>query len=72
MYVLEDPSKYNTSRGKDMPAQMHVLDPEVLTRVFKNAGFFIEKAEIFPRPDFPADIRLDGREGVGLVGTKHL
>jgi hypothetical protein len=67
---IEDLPKYNTSRETSLPPQMHVLDPEILTRVFHEAGFTVEKSEIFARPDFPPDIRLDGREGVGLIAVR--
>jgi hypothetical protein len=49
---------------------MHFLDPEVLARVFTAAGFIIEKAATFARPEFPKDIQLDGRESVGLIAIK--
>jgi SAM-dependent methyltransferase len=67
---IGDLRKYNLSRAEEMPEQMHPLDPEVLTRVFEDAGFALEQAAIFARPDFPEDIRLDGREGVGVVARK--
>jgi hypothetical protein len=49
---------------------MHLLDPEVLTRVFREGGFQVEEASLFARPEFPEDLRLDGRESVGVIGVK--
>ena len=57
-------------RGASLPPKMHFLDPEVLTRVFAKAGFIVEKAHTFARPEFPKDIQLDGRESVGIVARK--
>ncbi|NDD72166.1 MAG: class I SAM-dependent methyltransferase, partial [Actinobacteria bacterium] len=57
-------------RRSNLPKAMHFLDPEVLTRVFREGGFQVEEASVFARPEFPDDLRLDGRESVGLIGVK--
>lgn len=57
-------------RGKSLPPRIHFLDPDVLRRIFSQAGFAIEKVGTMPRPDFPEDLRLDGRESVGLIVRK--
>lgn len=57
-------------RGKTLPPQIHFLDPDVLRAVFRDRGFIVEEVGTFARPDFPEDIRLDGRESVGIVATK--
>ena len=57
-------------RGQSLPKQMHLLDPEVLARVFSQSGFAIEHADFFARPEFPEDIRLGGRESVGVIAAK--
>ena len=44
---------------------MHFFDGPRIT-----AGFGIERLKLFARPDYPADIRLDGRESVGLIAVK--
>jgi hypothetical protein len=49
---------------------MHLLDPDVLRRLFSEAGFMIEECRTFARPEFPADIQLDGRESVGLIAVR--
>jgi hypothetical protein len=67
---IDDVMAVAPERGVSLPPQMHLLDPEVLSRVFRQAGFVIEKAEMFARPEFPEDIQLDGRESVGLVARK--
>ncbi len=57
-------------RRPNVPKVMHLLDPEVLTRVFREGGFQVEEASLFARPEFPEDLRLDGRESVGVIGVK--
>lgn len=48
----------------------NLLDPEVLERIFKNAGFTVEKTHFVSRPYYPEGVRFDGRESVGIVGRK--
>lgn len=67
---VDDVMAIAPERGASLPPKMHFLDPEVLTRVFTAAGFIVEKAETFARPEFPEDIQLDGRESVGMVARK--
>lgn len=51
-------------------SSMLLLDPDTLSRVFREAGFTIEKAELIARPDLPPHLQLDGRENVGLIARK--
>jgi len=67
---IDDFMKIDPDRGPDLPRTMHLLDPEVLARVFRNSGFEVERVELIPRPEFPPSLRLDGRESVGIVGIK--
>ncbi len=57
-------------RAAFLPPEMHLLDPEVLTRSFEAAGFLTTWCSTLSRTDFPEDIRLDGRESVGYIGRK--
>ena len=68
---IEDFLKIDPNRGKDLPKSMHLLDVEVLTRVFQDAGFSIERAHTIARPHFPPGLKLDGRESVGIIGVKQ-
>ena len=68
---IEDVMAVAPERGAFLPPQMHLLDPDVLSRVFQSAGFEIEKSATFPRPEFPEDIQFDGRESVGLIAVKR-
>lgn len=66
----DDFSGIETERAKFLPGQIHHLDPDVLRRVFSNTGFTVLDVATFPRPEFPEDMRLDGRESVGLIAEK--
>lgn len=38
---------------------------------FEDQGFIVEKCAYLPRPEFPDDLRYDGRESVGLIARKE-
>lgn len=61
---------HDPKRVSTLPQRMNLLDEPTLRRVFLKAGFVIERLELFPRPEFPVDIQLDGRESVGLIARK--
>lgn len=67
---VEDPKQFAPERAKFLPAEMHLLDLEVLRRIFSQIGFEIQEAAYLNRTDFPPDMRLDGRESVGIRGIK--
>ena len=67
---IDDVMAIAPERGAFLPPKMHLLDPDVLSRTFSNAGFVIEEAQMIPRKDFPEDLQLDGRESVGIVARK--
>lgn len=53
-----------------MPASIHLLDDHVLPSVVESAGLIVERAWLYQRADFPKELRLDGRESLGLVAVK--
>ena len=53
-----------------VPKSIHLLDDKILTRVFRDAGFAVDRCWIFRRHDLPASLHHDGRESVGLVARK--
>lgn len=65
---IDNVQAFAPDRGKALPTFMHFLDPDVLQRVFSQAGFCTEQATLLARTDFPQDLQLDGRESVGYVG----
>ena len=68
--IVENVGAHDPKRAGNLPSRMHLLDEPTLRRVFTQAGFVVEKAGTFARPEFPPDIQLDGRESVGLIGRK--
>ena len=67
---VEDVMKIDPIRGQYLPKEMMVFDKDILSRIFGSFGFHIEKCEEFARPEFPEDLRFDGRESVGLIAEK--
>ena len=53
-----------------MPPSLHLLDDRVLTALVEAAGLKVEKAWLYQRADFPKELKLDGRESLGLVAVK--
>ncbi|MBI4351612.1 MAG: class I SAM-dependent methyltransferase [Elusimicrobia bacterium] len=68
--VVENVSAHDPKRAGSLPSLFHLLDDRVLSRVFTSAGFTIERLAYFARPDYPADIRLDGKESIGMIAIK--
>ncbi len=69
---VEDSTPYVLKQGI-IPRQTHLMDPAVLSRAFRDAGFVVEDASVFPcPPDLePREFfHLDGREWVGLSARK--
>jgi ubiquinone/menaquinone biosynthesis C-methylase UbiE len=52
------------------PKSVHLLDQQVLTRVFSDAGFAIEQSWYLRRWDLPKSVHHDGRENVALIARK--
>src|SRR5690606_10965607 len=67
---IDDVATIAPERAPFLPPTMHLLDEDVLSRVCKENGFEIERTAIIPRPNFPIDIQLDGRESVGVIARK--
>ena len=54
-----------------MPASIHLLDERILVPLVEAAGFRVEAAWLYQREDFPNELKLDGRESLGLVAVKN-
>jgi predicted SAM-dependent methyltransferase len=54
----------------DLPEFLHLLDDEVLRRVFERAGFIVTEARMYKRAGLPDYLRWDGRENVGVIARK--
>jgi predicted SAM-dependent methyltransferase len=54
----------------ELPDFMHFLDDETVARPFAEAGFVIERVEMYNRKGLPEYLKYDGRENVGLIARK--
>lgn len=48
----------------------HVLEAEIVSKVFQDAGFAIEYADYYTRPGLPDVCKFDGRENLGVIAVK--
>mgnify|MGYP002384496796 CR=1 FL=1 len=60
---------YASDRKNELPRQANFLDKETLQKVIGDK-FKIIQASYVNRPDFPDDIKLDGRETIGIIAQK--
>ncbi len=67
---IEDVKSVDPNRGKNLPEFMTFFDVDTLEFLAEKYGFKVIKCGTFARPEFPEDIRLDGRESVGLIAQK--
>jgi SAM-dependent methyltransferase len=70
--LIENISVYKHTRVGDLPKSLNFFDDEILRDLFLNEGFIIEKVSMFTHKRLPKDIKLDGRESVGLIAIKPL
>lgn len=68
--LIHDINAFANNGNGRIPNMVHFLDSAVLSRESALSGFIVEEAELFSRPDFPQEYRLDGRESVGLIALK--
>lgn len=54
----------------NLPEWMNLFDVETLSEVFRVSGFQVESCQFIPRPYFFEQLRLDGRESVGIIAVK--
>ncbi len=53
-----------------LPDFMNLQSIETLKRATEKQGFQVKKIGFCERPDYPDDVRLDGRENVGIICIK--
>ncbi len=68
--LIEDIGLYQPKKMQNIPKQLHFFDADTLSAVVSNHGFIVEKVSMFERSDYSPDLRLDGRESVGIVAYK--
>ena len=70
--IIRQLGEVNKDQANQLPPFFHYLDTEVLTRLFTEAGFKVEKAKYISLPGESSAIYFDGRENVGLIASKPL
>lgn len=69
--VIHNVHEYSSHPTIDeLPDFMHLLDDETVARPFAEAGFVIERVEMYNRKGLPDYLKYDGRENVGLIARK--
>jgi len=69
---IDNPKYWEKSRTDNLPDFVHWLDKDILERIFINNGFEnLDSSYINRKGQFPSDLLLDGRESVGIVGSKY-
>ena len=66
---LVNPLKKYTNRA-NTSEWVNLLDPDILERTLKKFNFRIEKVGFIERSYFPEEVRLSGKESVGIIGIK--
>jgi hypothetical protein len=71
MIGLENYLPYARSdRPIDGPPFMNLLDPDILQRICREAGFNVQRSSYIDRADFGELGRMDGRENAGILALK--
>ena len=68
--LIEDTTPFSHIRYNNIPGFLNFLDETLLTTLSEEAGFKVERVSTIDRHDFPEELRLDGRESVGLIALK--
>jgi SAM-dependent methyltransferase len=70
--LLEDIPFCTPERAPDLPKFINLLDEDVLTESLTNVGFVIEEIGYSPAIDeHPEEMKLDGREQLGVIARKN-
>ena len=64
------PSKASEEFAAYLPPFLNLVDPEILTRSFSDAGFKVEFVGFYRRHGLSPELCYDGREQVGLIASK--
>lgn len=68
--VILNIEEYFKERSKNLPSLYHVLDLDIMASILSEKGLIIEKMGYIPRPEYPEDMKLDGREDGGVIARK--
>jgi len=61
---------FPTSEDSVGPEFMNLMNPQLLCRTAREAGFDVRKCTYIDRPDFGPKGRMDGRENCGIMAVK--
>lgn len=56
--------------GDQCPDIFHFFDEDTLRKLAESNALVVKECKEFARHDYPESIRLDGREGIGLIAQK--
>lgn len=69
---IKDAPRYAVEEIRHMMSDFtHVLEAEIVSKVFQDAGFSIEYADYYTRPGLPDVCKFDGRENLGVIVVKN-
>lgn len=68
--LIENTVPFKNITFNNIPEFINFLDLETLTRVVQEAGFLIERVDYIVQNSFPEELKLDGRETVGIIAHK--
>ncbi len=55
-----------------LPENFHVFTKEDLTKYLEEIGFEVMESRYFTSPNYPDQLKFDGREALGLIAKKHV
>ena len=61
---------YTSESKNNVSPSMNFLDKDTTKIHFEKAGFKIEECSYFARDTYPEKLKLDGREGLGIIAVK--
>lgn len=60
-------------RNQDLPQFINLIDEDILRKLMESVNFTIEKMDYIPAEEaHPEDMKLDGREHLGVIAIKPL
>lgn len=69
-YIADTKAVSSHRRLGQIPRSIHLLDSQVLRRVFEEAGLVVDEVGYYRRRDLPRSMYFNGREGVALLAHR--
>lgn len=67
---IENIFEYVDEKIHAVPRVMNLFDDRLLSQIFADAGFIVEKLEYIPDKQEDSPYKLDGREMLGIIGCR--